>query len=112
MMTSQTTVTSNLNVFDDSTTAQKTGELQIIQSSNRPPSLEWGSRGMQQKPQAHMTEQSKPEASLENGGLNSEEIEKLRRLLGSLHKPFGASSLIFSGISSCPSTSDNVHATS
>ena len=47
--------------------------------------------------QAHMVEQPKTEENLAIGGFNSEEIEKLRSLLGSLDKPTGTCSLALSG---------------
>nr|XP_048321070.1 uncharacterized protein LOC112492768 [Ziziphus jujuba var. spinosa] len=61
------------------------------------PSREWGKRWGQQRPQAHMTEQPKSEENSAIGGLNSEELEKLRGLLGSLDKPSGTCSLALSG---------------
>ena len=44
-------------------------------------SREWGNRGDQQKSQAHLTEQTNQSEGQEKGGLNSEEIERLRGLL-------------------------------
>ncbi|XP_044504086.1 uncharacterized protein LOC123224478 [Mangifera indica] len=65
--------------------------------NGKPPSREWGNRGGQQRPQAHMAEQKKTEENSATGGFNSEEIEKLRSLLGSLEKPSRACSLALSG---------------
>ena len=60
-------------------------------------SREWGNHGGQQRPQAHLAEQPKPEENSATGGFNSEEIEKLKNLLGSLEKSSGACSLTLSG---------------
>ena len=57
---------------------------------------EWGNRGGQQRPQAHMAEQPKTEENSATGGFNSEEMEKLRSLLGSLDKRTGTHSLALS----------------
>ena len=62
-----------------------------------PPSCEWGNRGGQQRPQAHMSEQPKTEENSATGRFNSEEMEKLRSLLGSLDKPTGTHSLALLG---------------
>ena len=51
-----------------------------------------GNRGEQKKPQAHMVEHPKTEENSAIGGFNSEEIEKLRSMLESHNKPFGAGS--------------------
>ena len=56
-------------------------------------SREWGNRGGQQKSQAHLTKQINQSEGQEKGGLNSEEIERLRGLLGFLEKPSSACSL-------------------
>ena len=52
----------------------------------KPPSQEWGNRGGQQRfqSQAHMTEQMNQNEEKEKGGLNIEEIEKFRGLIGLL----------------------------
>ena len=50
--------------------------------------------------QAHMTEQTNQSEEKEKGGLNIEEIEKLKGLIGSLDKPSGACSLALTGKSS------------
>ena len=63
-------------------------------------SQEWGNRGGQQNSQAH--EQTNQSEGQEKGGLNSEGIERLRGLLGSLEKPSGACSLALSGKSPFP----------
>ena len=55
--------------------------------NGKPPSREWGNRGGQQRPQAHMAEQPKTEENSTTDRFNSEEMEKLRSLLGSLNKP-------------------------
>ena len=72
--------------------------------NGKPPSSEWGTRGRQQRPQAHLTEQSKAEEGPDSKGFKGDElgfkrdeIEKLRSLLSSLEKPSGASSLVLSG---------------
>ena len=70
--------------------------------NGKPPSREWGNRGGQQqkfrsKFQAYLTEQPKGDEDSEKGGFNSEEIEKLKNLLGSLEKSSGACSLALSG---------------
>ena len=56
-------------------------------------SREWGNRRGQQKSQAHLTKQINQSEGQEKGGLNSEEIERLRGLLGFLEKPSSACSL-------------------
>ncbi|XP_024024905.1 uncharacterized protein LOC112092593 [Morus notabilis] len=68
--------------------------------NGKPPSREWGNRGGQQRSQsqAHLTEQTSQDEKQEKGGLNSEEMEKLRGLIGSLEKPSGACSLALSGL--------------
>ena len=65
----------------------------------KPPSREWGNRGGQQRfqSQAHMIEQTNQSEGQEKGGLNMEEVEKLRSLIGSLDKPSSACSLALSG---------------
>lgn len=65
--------------------------------NGKPPSREWRNRWGQQKPQAHLAEQPKPEEHSAIGGFNGEEIEKLKTLLGSLEKPSGTCSLALSG---------------
>lgn len=55
--------------------------------NGKPPSKEWGSHGGQQRPQAHMVEKALEPSGV--GGLNDEEIHKLKTLLGSLEKPAG-----------------------
>ncbi|KAL6331332.1 hypothetical protein AAG906_011269 [Vitis piasezkii] len=65
--------------------------------NGKPPSREWENRGGQQRPQAHMAEQPKTEENSATSGFNSEEMEKLRSLLGSLDKPTGTYSLALSG---------------
>ncbi|RVX08315.1 Retrovirus-related Pol polyprotein from transposon RE1 [Vitis vinifera] len=80
--------------------------------NGKPPSCEWGNRGGQQRPQAHMSEQPKTEENSTTGGFNSEEMEKLRSLLGSLDKPTGTSSLALSGtpsLSFCINVSHRVY---
>ena len=68
--------------------SQQPGELQNVQAAYRlngkPPTHEWGNRGGQQRPQAHMAKQPKTEENSAIGCFNNEEIEKLRSLLGSL----------------------------
>ena len=49
-----------------------------------------------------MAEEAKPEENSATRGLNREEIERIRNLLGSLQKPSEACSLALSGISSFP----------
>ena len=68
----------------------------------KPPSQEWGNKGRQQQRQqgqAHLSSQVGPEQPQENRVFNSDEIEKLRNLLGTLEKPSssGACSLALSG---------------
>ena len=65
--------------------------------NDKPPSREWGNRGGQQRPQAHIAEQPKTEENSATSRFNSEEMEKLRSLLGSLDKPTGTCSLALSG---------------
>ena len=65
--------------------------------NGKPPSREWGNNGGQQRPQAHMVEQPKTEENSATGGFNSEKMEKLRSLLGSLDKPIGTCYLALSG---------------
>ena len=65
--------------------------------NGKPPSREWGDRGGQHKPQAQMVEQPKTEENSATEGFNNEEIEKLKSLLESLEKPFGACTLALSG---------------
>ncbi|RVW40284.1 Retrovirus-related Pol polyprotein from transposon RE1 [Vitis vinifera] len=67
--------------------------------NGKPPSREWRNRGGQQRPQAHMSEQPKTEENSATGGFNSEEMEKLRSLLGSLDKLTGTCSLALSAVS-------------
>ncbi|RVW86675.1 Retrovirus-related Pol polyprotein from transposon RE1 [Vitis vinifera] len=55
-----------------------------------------GNRGGQQRHQAHMAEQPKTEENSATDGFNSEEMEKLRSLLGSLDKPTRTCSLTLS----------------
>ena len=55
--------------------------------NGKPPSREWGNREEQQRPQAQMAEQPKTEENSATDRFNSEEMEKLRSLLGSLDKP-------------------------
>ena len=78
----------------------------------KPLSREWGNRGGQQRPQAHMAEQPKTEENSAIGEFNNEEMEKLRSLLGSLDKPTGACSLALSGTPSfsfCINASSRVY---
>ena len=80
--------------------------------NGKPPSREWGNRGGQQRPQAHMAKQPKTEENSAIGGFNNEEMEKLRSLLGSLDKPTGACSLVLSGTPSfsfCINASNKVY---
>lgn len=57
----------------------------------KPPSQEWRNQRGQHKSQAHHS------GGQEKGDFNSQEIEKLRNLIGSLEKPFGACSLALLG---------------
>ncbi|RVX23273.1 hypothetical protein CK203_000307 [Vitis vinifera] len=61
--------------------------------NGKPPSREWGNREEQQRPQAQMAEQPKTEENSATDRFNSEEMEKLRSLLGFLDKPTGTCSL-------------------
>ena len=59
-----------------------------------------------------MAEQPKTEENSATGGLTSEEMEKLRSLLGSLDKPIGTCSLALSGtpsLSFCINASHRVY---
>ena len=59
-----------------------------------------------------MAEKPKTEENSAIGGFNSEEIEKLRSLLGSLDKPIGTYSLALSGtpsFTSCINASHRVY---
>ncbi|RVW91922.1 hypothetical protein CK203_030093 [Vitis vinifera] len=47
-----------------------------------------GNRGGQQRPQAHMSEQPKTKENSATSGFNSEEMEKLRSLSGSLRQTY------------------------
>ena len=58
---------------------------------------EWVNRVTQSRPRVHLTEQVSHEEVQEKAAFNSEEIEKIRGLLGSLNKPSGACSLTLSG---------------
>ena len=49
--------------------------------NGKPPSREWGNRGGQHWPQAHMSEQPKTEQKSATGRFNSEEMQRLRSLL-------------------------------
>ncbi|RVW90686.1 hypothetical protein CK203_038764 [Vitis vinifera] len=64
--------------------------------NGKPPSREWGNHGGQQRPQAHMAKQPKTKKNSATGEFNSEEMEKLKSLLGSLDKPTGTYSLALS----------------
>ena len=80
--------------------------------NGKPLSREWGNRGGQQRPQAHMTEQPKTEENSTIDGFNSEENEKLRSLLGSLDKTTWTCSLALSGtpsLSFCINASHRVY---
>ena len=73
---------------------------------------EWGNRGGQQRPQAHMAKQPKTKKNSATGEFNSEEMEKLKSLLGSLDKPTGTYSLALSGtpsLSFCINASHKVY---
>ena len=65
--------------------------------NGKPPSREWGNREEQQRPQAQMAEQPKTEENSATDRFNSEEMEKLRSLLGFLDKPTGTCSLALLG---------------
>ncbi|RVW17571.1 hypothetical protein CK203_083466 [Vitis vinifera] len=59
-----------------------------------------------------MAEQPKTEENLATGGFNSEEMEKLRSLLGFLDKPIGTCSLALSGtpsLSFCINASHKIY---
>ena len=68
--------------------------------NGKPSSRERGNHGWQQRPQAHLAEQPKTKENSAIGGFNSEEMEKLKILLGSLDKPNGTCYL---ALSSTPS---------
>lgn len=65
----------------------------------KPPSREWGNQGGQQRPhgQAHLIEQTNENGKPEQSGINNEEIEKIRGLIGSMKKPSSACPLALSG---------------
>ena len=42
--------------------------------NGKPPSSEWGTRGRQQRPQAHLTEQSKAEEGPDSKGVKGDEL--------------------------------------
>ncbi|KAG0453892.1 hypothetical protein HPP92_025196 [Vanilla planifolia] len=69
--------------------------------NGKPPSHEWGTRGGQSRPQTYMTDPPRPQAHMVEqpkneekiavavGEFSSEDIERLKNLLGSLEKPSG-----------------------
>ena len=80
--------------------------------NGKPPSREWGNRGGQQRPQAHMEKQPETKENSAIGGFNNEEMEKLRSLLRSFDKPMGACSLALLGTPSfsfCINASNKVY---
>ncbi|KAG0463028.1 hypothetical protein HPP92_021504 [Vanilla planifolia] len=76
--------------------------------NGKPPSHEWGTRGGQSRPQTYMTDPPRPQAHMVEqpkneekiavavGEFSSEDIERLKNLLGSLEKPSGTCSLALS----------------
>ncbi|RVW76990.1 hypothetical protein CK203_036868 [Vitis vinifera] len=60
----------------------KAHKVKCWKLNDKPPSREWGNRGEQQRPQAHIAEQPKTEENSATSGFNSEEMGEAKKFVG------------------------------